>query len=141
MDTHKNTVLLQADAADVARLCESLQAHNQPYTAVHDETAIHLVARNPHGTLLGGILADVALGWLEIHVLWVAADQRSNGLGAALLQACERKAHELGAHGARLDTFDWQAEGFYARHGYTCFGRLANYPAGHERIFMCKTLA
>lgn len=99
------------------------------------------MARAPAGALLGGILADVALGWLELHVLWVEPRRRSTGLGATLLEACERQAREAGAHSARLDTFDWQAEGFYARHGYRVFARLADYPPGHERVFMSKRLA
>lgn len=138
--THE-AILMQADPADVDRLCESLQEYNRPFTAGCSEAAIRIVARNPEGALSGGILADVALGWLEIHVLWVEPDQRATGLGAALLAECESRASALGAHSARLDTFGWQAEGFYVRQGYACFGRLGDYPAGHERIFMSKRLA
>ncbi|MNN44758.1 Acetyltransferase (GNAT) family protein [compost metagenome] len=83
----------------------------------------------------------MALGWLELHVLWVEPGERSAGLGTALLEECERRAREQGAHSARLDTFDWQAEGFYARHRYVVFARLADYPLGHERVFMRKRLA
>jgi len=93
-------------------------------TSNHDaaETHIRWVMRDCDGSLLGGILAEVALGWLEIQVL------------------CERRACSLGAHCARLDTFDWQAEGFYARHRYACFARLQDYPPGHARVFMSKRL-
>ncbi|WP_228114635.1 GNAT family N-acetyltransferase [Stenotrophomonas sp. MYb238] len=139
--TNHEAMLVQAAPADVDRLCESLQAYNRPFTEGHPEAAIRIVARTAEGALLGGILADVALGWLEIHVLWVEPDQRATGLGAALLAECERRASARGAHSARLDTFGWQAEGFYAGQGYACFGRLNDYPAGHERIFMRKRLA
>jgi hypothetical protein len=58
----------------------------------------------------------------------------------SLLQPRERQALALNAHSSHLDTFDWQAEAFYLRHGYTCFGRLADYPVGHEPVFMRKRL-
>ncbi len=132
--------LAEAAPAEVERLCASLQAFNQPFLGDAAETHIRLVVRDRDGSLLGGILAEVALGWLEIQVLWVEPGERSSGVGAALLTACERRACALGAHGARLDTFDWQAEGFYARHGYVCFGRLQDYPRGHARVFMSKRL-
>ena len=81
------------------------------------------------------------LGWLEIHVLWLREDARAQGQGGALLQACGRRAISLGAHSARLDTFDWQAEAFYRRHGYERFAVLDRYPDAHARVFMRKSLA
>ncbi len=129
-----------ANAEEIDVLCQALQAFNHPYIGNAEAPPIHLIARTSDGAVAGGILADVALGWLEIHVLWVAPALRCTGLGTSLLQTCERQALALNAHSARLDTFDWQAEAFYLRHGYTCFGRLADYPVGHERVFMCKRL-
>ena len=41
---------------------------------------------------------------------------------------------------AWLDTFEFQARGFYERLGYTCFGRLEDYPPGFARYFMKKTM-
>lgn len=140
MDSYDDAVLTQVDAADAERLCDALQRYNQPFASGNMEASIRIAARDSQGALLGGILADVALGWLEIHVLWVDTEQRSAGLGTLLLKECERRASAMGAHAARLDTFDWQAEGFYVAHGYTCFGRLSDYPPGHERIFMSKKL-
>jgi len=141
MTSQAGIALMQAAPEDVEQLCTSLQRFNRPFTADNHESELRIVARDPDGRLLGGILADVALGWLEVHVLWVETGQRSARLGSALLEECERRARETGAHSARLDTFDWQAEGFYTRHGYAVFARLADYPLGHERVFMSKRLA
>lgn len=141
MNSQEGIALMEAGPDEIERLCTSLQQFNRPFTADNHESELRIVARDPDGALLGGILADVALDWLEIHVLWVEPGKRSAGLGAALLEECERRAREAGAHSARLDTFDWQAEGFYARHGYAAFARLGDYPLGHERVFMSKRLA
>ncbi len=140
MAHQEGIALMQAAPEDVEQLCTSLQQFNRAYTTGGAESELRMVARDASGALLGGILAEVALGWLEIHVLWVEPAQRSTGLGSTLLEACERHALELGAYAARLDTFDWQAEGFYARHGYAVFARLGDYPPGHERVFMSKRL-
>lgn len=141
MNSQERITMMEAAPEDVEQLCTSLEQFNRPFIADSYESELRIIARDVEGALLGGILADVALGWLEIHVLWVEPGQRSAGLGAALLEECERRAREGGAHSARLDTFDWQAEGFYARHGYAAFARLADYPLGHERVFMSKRLA
>jgi len=141
MPSQEGIALMPAAPEDVESLCTSLQQFNRPFTGDSRESELRMVARDTQGVVLGGVLADVALGWLEIHVLWVDPAQRSTGVGAALMEACERQAHELGAHSARLDTFSWQAETFYARHGYAVYARLEDYPPGHERVFMSKRLA
>lgn len=134
------TFLAPASAGDIDALCQALQGFNRPHIDDGPVLPVNLAARDANGSLLGGILAEVALEWLEIHVLWVEPDARHRGVGRMLMEACEGRAIALGAHSARLDTFDWQAEAFYAANGYACFARLEDYPAGHERIFMRKRL-
>ncbi|MEN4902978.1 GNAT family N-acetyltransferase [Luteimonas sp. TWI1437] len=92
------------------------------------------------GVLIGGLSADLYLGWLSIHVLWIDEAMRHRGLGTRLLQHAEDAARAHGAHGAFLDTFDWQALAFYQRHGYDCFGTLDDFPPGHSRHFLRKSL-
>ena len=52
----------------------------------------------------------------------------------------EQQARALGAHAVTLDTFSWQAEGFYLKQGYAVFGRLQDFPPGHERLYLRKPL-
>lgn len=133
-----NANIDNASAEEVDRLCNLLQDFNRPWLGAGEEVQINLAARSENGDLLGGILASVSLGWLEIHVLWVDARSRVLGTGTSLLTQCEQIAISMKAHSSRLDTFDWQAENFYERRGYVCFARLENYPTGHQRIFMKK---
>lgn len=37
-----------------------------------------------------------------------------------------------------LDTFDFQAEGFYVKNGYKVIGEIADFPKGHKRIYFAK---
>jgi len=52
----------------------------------------------------------------------------------------EMRALERGRHSARVDTFSFEAPGFYPKLGYAVFGEL-DYPPGHKRIFLQKRLA
>lgn len=79
------------------------------------------------------------LRW-HLAILWVAPGFRRRGLGARLLAAIESAALDRGCTRAHLDTFSYQAKPFYERHGYAVFAVLDDYPPGHERIFLRKTL-
>lgn len=43
-------------------------------------------------------------------------------------------------HSAWVDTFSFQARGFYEKLGYTVFGQL-DYPPEHRRFFLEKRLS
>ncbi|HEY1132589.1 MAG TPA: GNAT family N-acetyltransferase [Roseateles sp.] len=100
---------------------------------------IWLAAKDAEGRLVGGVVGEVYLNWLEIGVLWVDEAWRQTGLGGRLLKAAEQAALDKGAESAFLDTFAWQAEGFYRHHGYEEFGRLEDFPVGSARVFLRKT--
>ena len=102
---------------------------------------IEWIAKAENGQLMGGILGGVGF-WmgLEIYILWVEEAYREKGIGKALLQKMEKEAAELGATISMLDTFDFQAEGFYRKMGYTEFGRIRDFPKGRNRIYLSKAL-
>ena len=54
--------------------------------------------------------------------------------------ATPKRAVERGCHSVWVDTFSFQAPGFYPKLGYKVFGEL-DYPPGHKRIFLQKRLA
>jgi hypothetical protein len=37
-----------------------------------------------------------------------------------------------------LDTFEFQARGFYEKLGFELFGTLDDHPVGHCRFFLCQ---
>jgi GNAT superfamily N-acetyltransferase len=89
---------------------------------------------------IGGIVGEAYLGWLYIELLWVSEEIRNFGYGSKLLIAAETKAKEYGCQNAYLDTFSFQALGFYQKHGYTVFGELPDFPIGYSRYFLTKRL-
>lgn len=90
---------------------------------------------------LGGLWGRTGFGWLFVELLFVPEGLRGQGLGAGLLSAAEVAARARGCHSAWLDTYDFQAPGFYQKLGYMEFGVLDDYPVGHKRRFLRKSLA
>lgn len=130
-----------ASAQDVQTLCAQLLAFNRKASGNgFDELPLQLAIHDANSRACAGLLGDICAGWLAIHVLWVDTELQGQGLGSQLLLEAEQQAKAAGAHSVVLDTFDWQAEGFYLRHGYEVFGRLPDFPPGHERIYLRKRL-
>jgi GNAT superfamily N-acetyltransferase len=97
-------------------------------------------ARDRNGIMVGGMHGHVNWTWLHISLVWVTEAERHRGLGSQLLATLETAAVERGCLHAHLDTFSYQARPFYERHGYRLFATLHDYPPGHQRFFLRKTL-
>ena len=92
------------------------------------------------GGVAGGLWGKTSYGWLFTELLFVPAALRGSGLGTQILARAEAEARSRGCHSAWLDTFEFQARGFYERQGYVVFAQLDDYPAGSARFFLKKTL-
>ena len=92
------------------------------------------------GETLGGLWGWTSFAFLHIDLLIVPQSLRGSGLGRTMMLQAEAEAIERGCHGAWLDTFSFQARGFYERLGYTVFGSIEGYPPGHSRFFLKKSL-
>lgn len=107
-------------------------------------TGIVLSIRDESNSIIAGVTASTAYGWLLIKTLWVHEDKRGSGLGRQLMEAVESHGRELGCHGAWLDTSDPDARSFYEARGFETFGELSNsseqFPAEHRRWFMKRAL-
>jgi GNAT superfamily N-acetyltransferase len=126
---------------DVEALAKGLNAHALPITGAAGFQPLAVFARDASGALVGGAHGQVNWTWLHVALLWVAADRRHRGLGSKLLGAIESAAAQRGCRAAHLDTFSYQARPFYERHGYVLFATLDDYPPGHQRFFLRKSLA
>ena len=101
---------------------------------------VWLSAKDGDGALAGGLRGFVFLGWLNIDVLFVEEAARRQGLGARLLQEAERMARDMGARGAKLETFEWQAAAFYRKQGYEEFARINDFVKSFHLSMMKKAL-
>jgi ribosomal protein S18 acetylase RimI-like enzyme len=103
--------------------------------------ALVILVHDDAGAVVGGVVAATVWGWLHVKEMWVAAEHRGQGWGSKLLALAEDEAVKRQCHHALLDTFDFQALGFYQRLGYEVFGSLNDFPTGHVRYFVSKRLA
>jgi ribosomal protein S18 acetylase RimI-like enzyme len=118
-----------------------LRQFNYGYVGEYPEMQpIRLNARNEAGVVVGGLRAFVFLYWLRVEVLWVDEPARGVGLGSRLLRQAEDQARAHGAQNAALETFEWQAPGFYAKQGYEEVARIDGYAKGFYLCLMKKAL-
>src|SRR5215475_6977696 len=118
---------------------KGLHAYNVDAAGKADPRPLTITLRHK-GKIVGGLVGETFFGWLFVSLLWIADKQRSQGFGKSLVEAAEAEARKRGARGVYLDTFSFQAPGFYEKMGYREFGRLNDFPAGHDRVWMSKAL-
>src|SRR4051812_5996289 len=75
------------------------------------------------GRLVGGLAAETYFGWMFVSQLWIDGRHRRKGIGTSLIERAEAEARSRGINNVWLDTFGFQAEGFYKKLGYRAFGR------------------
>ena len=127
-------------ADQVARLGDGLTKHSLPHVGTPGFLPLAIFAYNEPGELVAGVTANKNWNWLHIQLIWVDETLRRSGLGTRLLDAIEAEGVKRGCTHAHLDTFSYQARPLYERRGYELFGTLDDYPPGHQRFFLRKSL-
>jgi GNAT superfamily N-acetyltransferase len=88
--------------------------------------------------IVGGLWAVDDLGWAFINYLYVPDQLRGQGLGAQMMHAAETMARQRGMIGAWVNTYDFQARGFYENLGFSLFGALEGGPHAAGQSFLRK---
>lgn len=137
------TLTDKPDPAHVKALYSLLLAFNNAASgSIYDGRPLVISVTHPEsGEVLGGLYGATGYGYLHVDMLLVPESLRRTGVGSRLMQQAEDEAVRRGCHGSYLDTFDFQARGFYERIGYSVFGQIDGMPPGHTRFFLCKSLA
>ncbi len=99
-----------------------------------------ITVRDSSNAIIGGLWGNTGFQWFFTQLLVVPESLRGHGVGTELMKRAEMEAANRGCHSAWLDTFEFQARGFYERIGYECFAQLPEYPSGFSRYFMKKSL-
>jgi GNAT superfamily N-acetyltransferase len=129
------------DEATRGVIVAGLVGFNQSKTGRHDAKPLVVAIDDDQGQVIGGLWGRTAYDWLFVELLFVPEALRGQGVGTELMRRAEAEAVARGCHSAWLDTFEFQARGFYERLGYRCFAELPDYPAGSSRYFMTRALA
>ena len=109
-------------------------------TEALDYQPVNYFLRQPRGEWVGGCLGLVWAGYLHVKWLWVAGSLRGKGYGAQLLRASEAMAISHGATASTLETLNPAAKSFYLGLGYEVFGVLEDFPPGHTKYYLKKSL-
>jgi GNAT superfamily N-acetyltransferase len=118
---------------------KGLRAFNKGIFGKNDARALAITLRH-RGSIVGGLIAHTFLDWMFVQAFWIADEFRGKGFGKKIMKAAEKEAKRRGVKNVYLDTFSFQAPRFYAKLGYREFGRLADFPEGHSRHWMTKTV-
>ena len=95
---------------------------------------------DPDGQTAGGLWGRLGYDWMFIELLVVPEAARGTGIGRHLMALAEARAREENCVGIWLDTYAFQARGFYEKLGFSVFGTIEHYPRGYQRFFMEKRL-
>ena len=133
-------VLVTPEKRDHDAVLDALIAYNNAIVGPSGKTELTFHVKDAAGNLIGGANGFTHWNYFFLAHLWVSDSQRGKGVGGKLLRAVEQEAQQRKCDHLWLDTFSFQAAGFYEKMGYTRFGKLDDYPTGHERYFYSKKL-
>ncbi|MCJ7959062.1 MULTISPECIES: GNAT family N-acetyltransferase [unclassified Pseudomonas] len=134
-------VSFDVTAQEREAILKPLRAYNLSHTGNMAFETIGILLRDPATQeVVGGLYGKISYGWMFIELLSIPDQMRTQGTGTRLMRAAEELARERECVGIWLDTFSFQAPGFYRKLGFSEFGHIADYPAGHQRHFFQKRL-
>lgn len=131
------TVETDPDPAVRAKILAPLAAHNEAAAGPGHWGLLAVTVRDAAGEVVGGLWGRTGYGFLFVELL-ALGPARQQGLGRQVMAQAEAEARRRGLLGVWLDTFTFQAPGFYQKLGFIECGRITGYPPGHDRIFYVK---
>ncbi|MFM9904499.1 MAG: GNAT family N-acetyltransferase [Pyrinomonadaceae bacterium] len=131
----------KASDEDLRILGEGIERNTEELFPGKSRTNVTFLLRDDAGVVAGGVTGNYgSFGWLWIDTLWVTRELRGGGYGTRLMESIEAEASQNGATQAFLNTMSFEAPEFYKKLGYTVFAELKDFPPGHSRLFLRKTL-
>lgn len=119
---------------------DHLDTYNVAVTGLAEYAEVNLFLRDADDAVVGGLLGAIWGGVLYVRFVWVSQTHRGQGLGRRLLDGAERRAIGYGCRHVFLDTFSFQAPGFYEKLGYRIYASAEDWPVGHAHHFLRKDL-
>ena len=136
-------ISIETDTADELRKAvqSGLYAYNEQFAGPMDYSLLAIGARDVDKKIIGGLLADLQPGWkwMHLHRLWVEESHRRAGIGRLLVETAENEGRKRGCLHVAVDTFEFQARGFYEKQGYSVYAVMEDYPVGHRKFLLRKT--
>ena len=134
------TTTFEPTSEETRLLGQGLNQHACEHLPRDGFNPVAVFVRNDDDEILGGVSGYLNWNWLQISLLWVDASLRGQGVGRQLMEKLESTGRDKGCAWAHVDTFSFQACGFYEGLGYKVFATLDDYPPGHTRHYLKKRL-
>ena len=130
------------DGEAEAVIRDGLGAYNFEKAGYRDHRRLAILVRDRGtGEVIGGLLGGTSLGLLRIDTFFLPERLRKQGLGTRVIKAAEDEGRRRGCSRALLTTLEFQAPGFYQRHGWEVLAQLDGDPPAPTRFLMTKRLA
>lgn len=127
----------EKDIQDIHRM---LKEYNLSRREPSRDVPLGIFYETESGEKLAGLTAETFGNWLCIRYLFVSETLRGQGVGRKILTAAEEEAKKRGCKYAFVDTFSFQAPGFYRKMGYQEVFALTSYPYTGARYYYTKEL-
>lgn len=130
--------VIDCKSEDTDELVAGVRRFNESKIGSGNAKPLSVFARDENGKLVGGVSGRTVYKHFLIEVVWVDDVRRGEGLGKRLMEIAESQAIERGCVAAQVDTISFQAPEFYKKLGFEVAGMISEFPAGHDRYFLCK---
>ena len=88
--------------------------------------------------LIGGAIGFIQYNWYFLDLLYVDEEYRGQDVGTNLIKEIEAFAKKENLTGVRMETWDFQARGFYEKNGYVVFAEIKDCPPGTTHYYLKK---
>jgi len=122
------------------RIIDPLIAYNEAQVGPRNKKDFAFFVKSESGDFVGGLLGFTHFNHFFVSALYVDQGFRKEGIGRELMGRAEALALEQGCDAIYLDTFDYHAPAFYEKLGFKVFGKLEDYPPGHQRFYLVKQI-
>ena len=126
---------------DTDSVLDGIKEYNAPHFPDQDLIPLSVFVRDSQNEVIAGLNAELFTTSLMINHLWVSSDLRGNDVGTKLIAKAESEALARGVTDIYLDTYSFQALGFYQKLGFKVVGEFSDYPIkGVHKHFLQKSL-
>jgi ribosomal protein S18 acetylase RimI-like enzyme len=102
----------------IEALLKGLQQHAKQTIGKTSFEPFGFLTHDDQGVLTAGCTGVFMYGVSNIRLLWVNETERGKGLGKSLMEKAELFSKENNCRYITVETFNWQAKGFYEKMGY-----------------------
>ena len=115
---HEITFIEDPSDEDLQVIRDAYKDFTETQIGKEERREIAFFIRGGQGAVVGGVKGGYGnYGWLWIELLWVSEEVRGKGYGAKLMANIEEEAKKSGCTNAYLNSFSFQAVGFYKKIG------------------------